>query len=280
MGLVVNTNVSASIASSNLNSSNMLLQKSLNRLSSGNRITSPADDAGGLAVSMKMQAQIRRNESVDTVVNNAISFLQTQDGALSTATSILQRMSELRVLQDDPTKSTDDKATYNTEFEKLQEQLTNIIGEKFNGVALFADTSTDLSVATTEDGGTKVNVSQASLKAIDVDGSGGSDTLETILGASVDLDDNNVSVGALSNAIQGIATLRATNGAQTSQLQFASQLLTANRVNIEAANSRIIDTDVAAESTRYARANILVQSGAAMLAQANTTSQIALRLLG
>ncbi|MGF1449887.1 MAG: flagellin [Opitutales bacterium] len=280
MGLVVNTNVSASIASSNLNTSNMLLQKSLNRLSSGNRITSPADDAGGLAVSMKLQAQIRRNESVDTVVNNAISFLQTQDGALSTATSILQRMSELRVLQDDPTKSTDDKATYNTEFEKLQEQLTNIIGEKFNGVALFADTATDLSVATTEDGATKVNISQASLKAIDVDASNGSDTLETILGSSVDLDDANVSVGALSNAIQGIATLRATNGAQTSQLQFASQLLTANRVNIEAANSRIIDTDVAAESTRFARANILVQSGAAMLAQANTSSQIALRLLG
>ncbi|MGF1485460.1 MAG: flagellin [Opitutales bacterium] len=277
MGLVVNTNTSASIASSNLNMSNVLLQKSLNRLSSGNRITSPADDAGGLAVSMKMQAQIRRNESVDTVVNNAISFLQTQDGALSTATSILQRMSEIRVLQDDATKSTSDKATYNTEFEKLQEQLTNVIGEKFNGVALFQDTAANLSVATTEDGQTKVNISQASIKAIDV---GGGNTMDTILGSSIDLDNDAVSVGALSSAIQGIATLRATNGAQTSQLQFASQLLTTNRVNIEAANSRIIDTDVAAESTRFARANILVQSGAAMLAQANTSSQVALRLLG
>jgi flagellin len=261
----------------NLNSSNAALQKSLNRLSSGQRITSPADDAGGLAVSMKMEAAIRRNESVDTVVNNGISFLQTQDGALETATNIVQRMSELRVLQDDATKSTDDKATYNTEFEKLQEQLTNVIGEKFNGVNLFQDTSTDLSVATTEDGQTKVNMTQASIKGIDV---GGGNTLETLLQSSVDLDDDSVSVGALSNAIQGIATLRATNGAQTSQLQFASQLLSTNKVNIEAANSRIIDTDVAAESTKFAKANILVQSGAAMLAQANSSSQVALRLLG
>ena len=105
MGLVINTNTAATSASANLNASNAMLQKSLSRLSSGNKIVSPADDAGGLAVSMKLTAAIRRNDAVHTNVSNAVSFLQTQDGAMKTASKMLDRMSELRTLYDDVTKS-------------------------------------------------------------------------------------------------------------------------------------------------------------------------------
>ena len=119
MSLVINTNTAATAASVNLRSSNMLLQKSLSRLSSGIRITSPADDAGGLAVSMKMSAAIRRTDAVNNNVGNAVSFLQTQDGGLKTSGEILDRISEIRTLYSDVTKNANDKANYETEFDQM-----------------------------------------------------------------------------------------------------------------------------------------------------------------
>lgn len=266
MGLVINTNAAASAASVNLNKSNAMLQKSLQRLSSGYKIASPADDAGGLAVSMKLSAAIKRTDAVNTNVSNAISFLQTQDGALSTAGKIVDRISELRTLYNDVTKSSSDKANYNTEFTQLKSQLTSIAAEKFNSISLFAG-SGSLTVYTTEDATQSVTVSQSNV----------TNSVSSISSASTL---SAVAVSAVSTAIENLATLRATNGAQTSRLQFASEMLTVNRTNLEAANSRIIDTDVATESTQFARNNILVQSGSAMLAQANQSSQVALRLLG
>ena len=265
MGLVINTNTAATSASANLNSSNAALQKSLSRLSSGNKIVSPADDAGGLAVSMKLTAAIRRNDAVNTNVSNAISFLQTQDGAMKTASKILNRMSELRTLYDDVTKSSSDKGNYNTEFTQLQSQLQDVEDEKFNGISLFGNTTVD--VYTTEDASQTVTINRS-----DLDGQ-----TSTITGAA---SISALQVSQFTTAIQNVADLRATNGAQTSRLQFASEMLTTNRTNLEAANSRIVDTDIARESTAFAKNNILVQSGTAMLAQANQSSQIALRLLG
>ena len=265
MGLVINTNAAASAASVNLNKSNAMLQKSLQRLSSGFKIASPADDAGGLAVSMKLSAAIKRTDAVNTNVSNAVSFLQTQDGALGTATKILDRMSELRTLYDDVTKSASDKANYDTEFDELKGQLTDVVAEKFNGISLFG--GTNLTVYTTEDATQNVSVTQSDLNGQTTSVSGATDLAD-------------IGISTVSAAIQNVATLRATNGAQSSRLQFASEMLTVNRTNLEAANSRIIDTDIAQESTRFARNNILVQSGSAMLAQANQSSQVALRLLG
>ena len=129
MSLVINTHSAASAATVNLNRSNALLQKSLNRLSSGVKITSPADDAGGLAVSMKMAAAIRRTDAANSNVANAISFLQTQDGGLATAGKILGRISELRTLYSDVTKNTNDRANYETEFDQLKSQLIDITSE-------------------------------------------------------------------------------------------------------------------------------------------------------
>lgn len=246
-----------------------MLQKSLNRLSSGLKITSPADDAGGLAVSMKMSAAIKRTDAVNTNLANAQSFLQTQDGGFQTAGKVLDRMSELKTLASDVTKNATDIANYDTEFDALKAQLTAISSETFNGVSLFTSgaSATTLSVATTEDQQTTVNINQAAL--------GNAVTNAT---SATDLAD--VTLAQLTGAIENVATLRAENGAQSSQLSFASDMLTVNKQNLEAANSRIIDVDVASESTQLARANILVQAGSAMLGQANASSAIALQLLG
>ncbi len=264
MSLVINTNTAATAASVNLRSSNMLLQKSLSRLSSGIRITSPADDAGGLAVSMKMSAAIRRTDAVNNNVGNAVSFLQTQDGGLKTSGEILDRISEIRTLYSDVTKNANDKANYETEFDQLKSQLTSLASEEFNSVGLFGGST--LSVVTTEDAGQSVSIDQSDLT-----------TAVTSITGAADLSD--ISIGTATTAIQNVANLRAANGAQTSRLQFASGMLSVNRTNLEAANSRIIDTDVAFESTQFARFSILVQSGAAMLAQANASAQVSLRLL-
>lgn len=148
MSVVINTNHAATRASNNLAASNQLLQRSLNRLSSGSKIVSPADDAGGLAVSMKLSAASRRQRATNTNLSNAISLLQTQDGVLAVTGKILSRVSELKTLNGDVTKSSSDRANYQTEFAALQAQLTANAGEQFNGIGLFG--TTDRSVAGTE----------------------------------------------------------------------------------------------------------------------------------
>ena len=279
MALTINTNNTATIASFNLNASNAELRKSLNRLSSGKRIVSPADDAGGLAVSLKLTSALNRSAAVEKNIDNAISFLQTQDGAMSTVTNILDRMSELRTLADDITKNSSDKANYNTEFIQLKQQLANLSLETFNGISLFSGVAagTELSVYTTEKGNTaptvKVSISQTGLVSnLNV---GGNDLASDTSTVSL----TSFSVDNFRTAIQNLATMRAVNGAQTSRLQFAQEQLQANMTNLEQANSRIIDVDVAAESTRFARYNVLVQSGSAMVAQANGLSGLVLQLL-
>ncbi|HRP05027.1 MAG TPA: flagellin, partial [Opitutaceae bacterium] len=142
MSVVINTNYSATIASNNLAASNSMLQKSLNRLSSGSKIVSPADDAGGLAVSMKMSAAAKRSGAVATNISNSVSLLQTQDGALKVAGKVLDRISELKTLYADPTKNASDLANYDSEFTALKAQLSAISSEKFNGNAMFGTGAT------------------------------------------------------------------------------------------------------------------------------------------
>jgi flagellin len=267
MAVVINTNSSASYASLNLTKSSDLLQKSLARLSSGSKISTPSDDAGGLAVSLKFQAAIKRTDATATNVANALSFLQTQAGSLKSIASVLDRMSELGTLAGDVTKSPSDIANYSTEYNNLVTELGKLSADQFNGIGLFSNaTSGSLNVFISQDGSQTMSVDQADVTAawsgvVDLSqatGSGISDVADTI---------------------QQLATIMANNGAQASRLQFALDSLNVNKVNLEAANSRIYDVDVAAETTKLARANILVQSGAAMLSQANAASQIALKLL-
>jgi len=270
MAVVINTNYAATVASNNLAASNSMLQKSLNRLSSGSKIVNPSDDAGGLAVSMKLSAAAVRQGAVATNIGNAVSLLQTQDGALKVSGKILERISELKVLSSDVTKSDSDKANYDSEFVALKAQLTSNASEKFNGVALFGSTAVG-SVSTTEDGSTSNAVSIAARDLSSSSSGVGAITAGSGL-TSVTLDQ-------VSTAIQNVATMRATNGSEQSRLGFASELVTVNKANLEAANSRITDVDVAAESTQLARWNVLVQAGTSMLAQANQSAQTALKLL-
>ena len=278
MGISINTNTSATLASQNLSKSNTLLQKSLQRLSSGSKIASASDDAGGLAVSLRLAAALKRTEATTSNVSNAMSFLQTQDGSLGNLSNILARMSELRTLANDVTKTSGDVANYYTEFTALQSEFSKTMAESFNGISLFNTTTvaTSLTVKLSEDGAQSMIISTFSLKSA---------ALTKVLGSAMNFSSVakfQTAVGGLSTisaAISEIATDRATNGAQTSRLQFALDSLASNLTNLESANSRIIDVDVAAETTRLARNNILVQAGTAMLSQANASSQIALKLL-
>jgi len=258
MSVVINTNYAATVAADNLAASNAGLQRSLNRLSSGSKIVSPSDDAGGLAVSMKLSAAAKRSADASTNIGNAVSFLQTQDGVLKVSGRILDRMSELATLYTDQTKNSDDIANYSTEFDQLKTELGNLAGSTFNSISLFG--STALTVFTNEDA-----TQSATLSAIDLN----ADT------SSVDIG----SLSTITDAIKNVATDRANNGANQSVLGFAAEVLTVNKTNLEAANSRIADVDVASESTQLARWNILVQSGTAMLSQANQSAQSAMRLL-
>ncbi|MBI5380987.1 MAG: flagellin [Opitutae bacterium] len=268
MAVVINTNYAATAAANNLATSNTNLQRSLNRLSSGSKIVSPSDDAGGLAVSMKLSAAARRSGAANTNIGNSVSYLQTQDGALKVAAKVLDRISELKTLYADATKNTTDLANYDQEFTQLQKELTSIAGEKFNGVSLFANA---LTTQVSEDGTQSVSISSKQL----ADSTSGVGTLTST--SVTDLGD--ITLTNINSAIQNVATMRAQNGAEQSRLGFAAELLTVNKSNLEAANSRIADVDVADESTQLARWNILTQSGTAMLSQANGSAQSVMRLL-
>jgi flagellin len=276
MSVVINTNASATVASNNLASSNAMLQRSLNRLSSGSKIVTPSDDAGGLAVSMKLSAAAKRQGAVASNIGNSVSYLQTQDGALKVTAKVLDRMSELKTLYADPTKNSSDLANYDSEFTALQSQLTSLVSEKFNGVTLFGSASAPgLNVIVTEDGSTASQVTLGNREL-----SSSTTGIGALTGTAVtSLGSSGFTLSAITTAIQNVATMRATNGAEQSRLGFASELLTTNKANLEAANSRILDVDVAQESTQLARWNTLVQAGTAMLAQANGSAQTALRLL-
>jgi len=273
MSVVINTNYAATVAANNLSASNSNLQRSLNRLSSGSKIVNPSDDAGGLAVSMKLSAAAKRSGAAASNIGNSVSYLQSQDGVLKVAGKVLDRMSELKTLYSDPTKNSDDLANYDSEFTALQDELSSLTQETFNGVALFG--STDLSVKVSEDGGQEVTLAGRDLASTGTGGVGDivSSSVTSLGSSGFDLSD-------ITSAIQTVATMRAENGAEQSRLGFASEVLTINKANLEAANSRITDVDVASESTQLARWNILVQSGTAMLSQANQSAQVALRLIG
>ena len=288
MSVVINTNSAATSAAYNLSNTNVNLQRSLNRLSSGSRINSSADDAGGLAVSMKMSASIRRTDATLANVNNSLSFLQTQDGVLKTADKILNRMSELATLAQDVTKSTSDLSLYNTELSQLKGQLNLMLEEKFNSISLFdagvnadasgqaMDEDATLTVVASHDGDQTIGITQVDLNQIVFDIT--DDTSSTVMNIGSNTGAQ-AAVTTIQAAIQNLATLRANNGAEQSRLTFAADMLAVNKTNLEAANSRILDVDVADESTKLARFNILQQAGTAMLAQANQSTQSILRLI-
>ena len=309
MAITINSNSVASTAAMHLARNNSMLEKSLSRLSSGTKLVDSSADPGGLAVSMKLSAAINRQTAAITNVQNAISFVQLQDGDLKAAASIVDRMAALRSMYDDVTKSEIDKANYDTEFQSLRVQLYDATQSKFNGVSLFSTAQwgsgtnaagDTIEVLTSERGSSGSVVSLAKIQVLSAvtirsaanstgNMSVGAYTVQNwsadqalaadATGTSGDVSLGSFTVDAFILALQNVATLRAENGATSSRLKFASGQLEAAKVNMEAARSRIVDTDVAQESTNFARYSILVQAGAAMLSQANNTQASVMQML-
>jgi flagellin len=266
--MVINTNTSAQSSSRLLSESSAQLSKSLARLSSGSKIISPEDDVAGLAVSMRFDAQINRITAANSNINNAISFNQTQDGFLKKVSKALDRMSELSVLSQDVTKTDGDRELYNKEFTTLASYITDLGTKDFNGVSLFDSTAKNV---TTDSDGNAFSMAGVDLAATSYTAATAA-TIDTASNAATAL-------STVKSAIVQLAKDRATVGANIARLGMHGEQLGVLKDNLSAANSRIKDVDVAEESTKFARYNILVQAGTAMLAQANATPQSALRLL-
>jgi flagellin len=371
MPIVLNTNASATEATFNLSKANDSLRRTIAKLSSGNRITKPTDDAAGLAVAYKLQSSVKRTEAALNNHQNALSYLQVQDGVLEAIGEIVDRMAELRTMAADVSKNAADVENYSKEFIELQDQLHQMKREKFNGVELFSqegDQDSDdirfqgLNLSHTsnyteeyeyfddpdegnrtnlqytkhefmlythpsgeeEDGNIKLNILNlqamlalknsgdfsgfsavaqgATANAKDLVNLGaiyyeGTETTDygTGFASSRNLDaaktaeevDANgyieditmISIEEFTNIIEKVADARAENGAEQQRVNQSLRLHQNNLVNLEAAHGRIMDVDVALESTRLARHSVKVQASAAMVAQANQMTSVALSLL-
>ncbi len=268
--MVINTNYSALSSARQLGESQGMLNKSLARLSSGSKLVNPSDNAGGFAVSARFDAQINRTQAAVDNIGNAISFSQTQDGYLKKVAKALDRMSELTMLALDETKSNTDRGLYNTEFTNLGAFVTSTATRDFNGVSMFSGSALNVTVnseATCNFAYTAVNL--------------GNTTYTTATASTITTTGNaTTALTSVKNAINQLATDRAVVGANQSALNMYQEQLGVAKDNLAAANSRIKDVNVADESTSFAKYNILVQAGTAMLAQANASPQSALRLLG
>ena len=359
MPLAISTNIAAEKANYYLGYNADKVQESIKRLASGRRLTSPVQDPGNLAVSMKLSASLNRLAGAMNNAQNGISFLEVQDGMLETAGKIIDRMSELKGLAtQDPMKSAMDRYSYNNEFKDLQIQLYSITNENFNGVSLFANYRSQndteevlfngmeqnlmadhtISIHTSQNGsgGAKVSLHKAMLRSalsvrmdLELAGSSGGTSTSAVaatpigrrgawstiihqqtaanaasdgvvadygnstinkenenawitlaapsLASTIGLDQ--ISVGVFIATLENVSFLRAQNGGTGSRLNFAYESLVQQKTNMRAALSRMVDVDVADESTNLATYNVLSQAAASMISQANSTSDLALILL-
>jgi len=281
--MVINTNPAAARGARFLADATDNLQKSLARLSSGTKIVDPQDDAAGMAVSSRMDAQINRTQATRSNIGNAISLKQTQDGYLAKVGKALDRMSELATLAQDQTKTGTDLSLYNKEYETLYSYIDNIDDQLFNGVSLFqgAAGSAGIKVLIDDAGSSTSSYFTTAGIALSVSvtsslSAGSSTSLSSVLTTSAS---SAAALETVKSAITQVATFRASIGSDLSRLMSTDSHLSVLSENLSASLSRIKDVDVAEESAKYAKYNILVQSGTAMLAQANSLPQSALRLL-
>jgi flagellin len=258
-----------------------MLNQSLMRLSSGKRINRPSDDPGGLAVSMKLQNALTVTSATKQNIDNAKSYIDTQDAALSSVGDILDRMSSIKTLYGDNGSglNTTDKANYASEFRELQAQLNAFKGEKFNSISLFSTQGISRDVYISTQGSTGASISVGSLdltSALSV-AAGLNLSAERYGESAASISD--VTSTQLNTAISNVASLRAEAGATSSRLDFSSDYLSTSMVHLEEANSRIMDVDVAEETTNMAKYNLQVYAASAALVQSNLNMSIVLDLL-
>ena len=271
MGLRVNTNVSSLAAQRNLSRVTDRLVRNYSRLSSGLRIATAADDAAGLAVSERMRAQIKSLGVASRNAQDGISLVQTAEGALAEVSNILGRMRELAMQASNGTLDTEDRATLDTEFQALDDELDRIATTtEFNGINLLDGTSSSIPIQVGLDSGDTIVVS-------------GGDTQSTTLGVDsllVDTTTNATSaLASIDTAISSVNTTRGDMGATQNRMSSALASILNARENLSSAESRIRDVDVASETADLTRNSIMQQASVSVLQQANVQPQIALSLL-
>ena len=271
MGLRINTNVAALNASRTLQTSSSDLNKSLERLSSGLRINRASDDAAGLAIAEGFRSQVRGSQVAQRNAQDGVSLVQTAEGALSETTNILQRVRELAVQASNGTQSTSNREALNTEVQQLLQQIDDIaLDTEFNGIRVLSSSQT----VTLQAG---AYTSQT--LAVSVSGAKTSDLgVSAVAVSSVAL-----AVSAISTvdvALQSVNSLRSTLGAFQNRLEFTINTLAIQEENAAASESAIRDADIAQETIKFTRNQILVSAGTSVLAQANVVPQNALTLLG
>ena len=266
MAQTINTNINSLNAQRNLSTSQMSLATSMERLSSGLRINSAKDDAAGLAIADRMNAQIRGTNVAIRNANDGISLAQTAEGALATVTDALQRMRELAVQAQNGTNGTGDRANLDTEYQQLSAEITRIATQtKFNGAAIVGASAGAQVFQVGANNGDTLTVTTTAVT--------------TVAGDLTSAANASTALAAIDVKLDVITTNRATYGAAINRFGFAISNLAITGENQSAARGRIMDADFAAETANLSRANILQQAGTAMVAQANQMPQAVLALL-
>lgn len=275
----------------NISRMNVLLERSIARLSSGSRMVSASDDPAGTALAEKLSAQNLRVNAASTNVQNAVSFLQSVDGFLNGMGDLLGRMSELAILANDPMKNAGDIELYQKEFEQIQTQIRNTIGGttteiggttgipkpmgSFNGKVLFGPNPAGTVIATGQASTQRLTIPETNLR----DGAMLSIFQQDSSGAFTLNVNDAAAIGNINAALGEIGDERSTLGAVGSRLELVASALTSEGESLTATVSKIRDVDVATESTRMAKYDLLTQSGTAMLTQATQSTKSVLRLL-
>jgi flagellin len=275
---VINTNVLALNAQRNASASQGALATSIQRLSSGLRVNSAKDDAAGLAIANRMDAQVRGMNVAIRNANDGISLAQTGEGALGKVTDMLQRMRELAVQSANATNSSSDRSSLNSEYSQLAAEITRTLGATaFNGTSLL-NTAATLSFQI--GAGTSSVTDQIAINLSDMTSTSGS--LATAVASTSGISTASAATSAMTaidNALDQVNSARATFGAMQNRFESVISNLKVAAENQTAAKSRIIDADFAQETANLTRAQILQQAGTAMLAQANAAPQGVLSLL-
>lgn len=274
MGLRVNTNIASLTAQRNLSQVTGRLQGNFSRLSSGLRIATAADDAAGLGISERMRAQIRSYSVASRNAQDGISLVQTAEGSLAEVSSLLQRMRELAVQASNGTLSTTDRTTINTEFTQLISEIDRIASTAdFNGIALLdgSNSTADIQVGIDNSSDDRISISLQDATASTL----GIGSLTTTSASNAQS-----AIATIDTALDSVSTSRGVLGAAQNRLQSAFNSIQNTHENLSAAESRIRDVDVAAETADLTRNSILQQAATSILAQANVQPQLALSLLG
>lgn len=288
---VINTNVMSLNAQRNLSTSNASLGNTIQRLSSGLRVNSAKDDAAGLAIAERMNAQVRGMNVAIRNANDAISLSQTAEGALGKIGDSLQRMRELAVQSANATNGDDDRAALHAEFSQLQDEISRVIdGTTFNGTALFTGSDSftfQVGAGTTDNDTIDITRNQLSGGTAGTSGELADDaaadvvlaTVTTASDISTDADAARNAIDDIDAALNAVNSERANYGAAQNRFESVISNLQISAENVTAARSRIMDADFAKETAELTRTQILTQAGTAMLAQANQAPQNVLSLL-